>query len=208
MRSAAESSPIRNGRRRGERWIVRVPHEGHTSGSCARSAAMSASASGARYSLIPRLPTATPLRTEIYTTLILTHFPRGPLRQFLTPPRGACTLPPPLPPFHASRARWFANLVITRSPTRHRQRAAQSRGGRAHQGNAWCSRNSGFRVRGRGGVGALRGAPRLDRSRRGRSGAGRGTGRTAQEETGRGQEGSREKGEEGQIGRASCRERV
>ncbi len=38
---------------------------------------MSASASGARYSLIPRLPTATPLRSEIYTTLILTHFPRG-----------------------------------------------------------------------------------------------------------------------------------
>jgi hypothetical protein len=28
---------------------------------------MSAKASGARYSLIPRLPTATPLRTEIYT---------------------------------------------------------------------------------------------------------------------------------------------
>ncbi len=38
---------------------------------------MSANASGARYSLIPRLPTATPLRSEIYTTLILTHFPQG-----------------------------------------------------------------------------------------------------------------------------------
>jgi hypothetical protein len=37
---------------------------------------MSANASGARYSLIPRLPTATPLRPEIYTTLILTHFPQ------------------------------------------------------------------------------------------------------------------------------------
>src|SRR6267142_3234788 len=97
MRSAAESSPIRNGRRRGERWIVRVPHEGHTSGSCARSAAMSASASGARYSLIPRLPTATSLRTEIYTTLILTHFPGGG-PPFLTPPGGTCSLPPPLPP--------------------------------------------------------------------------------------------------------------
>jgi len=56
-----KNSLARSTRRRGERWIVRVPHEGHTSGSCARSAAMSASASGARYSLIPRLPTATPL---------------------------------------------------------------------------------------------------------------------------------------------------
>ena len=72
-----KNSLARSTRRRGERWIVRVPHEGHTSGSCARSAAMSASASGARYSLIPRLPTATPLRTEIYTTLIGTRFPGG-----------------------------------------------------------------------------------------------------------------------------------
>ena len=71
------SSPARKPRRRGERWIVLVPHEGHTSGSCARSAAMSANASGARYSLIPRLPTATPLRSEIYTTLILTHVSHG-----------------------------------------------------------------------------------------------------------------------------------
>ncbi len=68
------SSPARKRRRRGERWIVLVPQEGHTSGSCARSAAMSANASGARYSFIPRLPTATPLRSEIYTTQILTHF--------------------------------------------------------------------------------------------------------------------------------------
>src|SRR5258707_10543463 len=74
MRSGMMSSPARKPRRRGERWIVLVPHEGHTSGSCARSAAMSANASGARYSLIPRLPTATPLRSEIYTTQILTHF--------------------------------------------------------------------------------------------------------------------------------------
>src|SRR5437762_14306737 len=77
MRSGMMSSPARKPRRRGERWIVLVPHEGHTSGSCARSAAMSANASGARYSLIPRLPTATPLRSQIYTTQILTHFSQG-----------------------------------------------------------------------------------------------------------------------------------
>ena len=52
---------------------------------------MSASASGARYSLIPRLPTATPLRTEIYTTLILAHFPWGTLG-FLDAPGGVMYL--------------------------------------------------------------------------------------------------------------------
>ena len=46
--------------------------------------------------------------------------------------------------FHASRTRWFPNLVTTRSLTRHRQRAAQSRGGRTHQGDAWRRRAGGF----------------------------------------------------------------
>jgi hypothetical protein len=50
-------SPGGAGRRRGTRWMLRVQHDGHTNGWCARSAAMSASASGARNSLIPRRPT-------------------------------------------------------------------------------------------------------------------------------------------------------
>ena len=45
---------------------MRVPQEGHTNGSCARSAEMSANASGARYSFTPRLPTAAPLEVLIY----------------------------------------------------------------------------------------------------------------------------------------------
>jgi len=53
---------------------------------------MSASASGARYSLIPRLPTATPLRTEIYTTLVLTHFPQGAPEAILDAPEGGMYL--------------------------------------------------------------------------------------------------------------------
>ena len=46
---------------------------------------MSANASGARYSLIPRLPTATPLRTEIYTAPELAALPPQP-----TPQPGGC----------------------------------------------------------------------------------------------------------------------
>jgi hypothetical protein len=36
--------------------MLRVPHEGHTRGECSRSAAINASASGARYSFIARRP--------------------------------------------------------------------------------------------------------------------------------------------------------
>src|SRR6202008_2672356 len=141
---------------------------------------------------IPRLPTATPLRTEIYTTLVLPHFPWGFLGQFLTPPGGSCTLPPPLPPFHASRTRWFPNFVTARSPTRHRQRAAQSRGGCAHQGDARGGRLGRLYARGRGRAGALRGASRSDRARRGRPGVGGGAGRATQEEARGRQESARQ----------------
>src|SRR5256885_16852178 len=44
-------------RRRGARTMDRVLQEGQTRGMCSRSAAISASASGARYSLMPRRPT-------------------------------------------------------------------------------------------------------------------------------------------------------
>src|SRR5207249_9475940 len=44
-------------RRRGARTMDRVLQEGQTRGTCSRSAAISASASGARYSLMPRRPT-------------------------------------------------------------------------------------------------------------------------------------------------------
>src|SRR2546430_1285106 len=52
------SGPSLLPRRRGARTIDRVPHEGQTRGTCSRSAAIRASASGARYSFIPRRPTA------------------------------------------------------------------------------------------------------------------------------------------------------
>src|SRR4029077_9518765 len=106
-------------------------------------------------------------------------------RAFLTPRGGPSTLPPPLPPFHASRARWFANLVIARSPPRHRQRAAQSRGGRAHQSHARRGGTGGLHGGGRGRVGALRGTAWFDRARRRGPRAVGGAGRAAQEEAGR-----------------------
>src|SRR5205814_5113020 len=52
------SGPSLAPRRRGARTIDRVPHEGQTRGTCSRSAAISASASGARYSFMTRRPTA------------------------------------------------------------------------------------------------------------------------------------------------------
>src|SRR5258705_9959336 len=61
MRSGRGSSSVGGkGRRRGTRCIVRVPHDGHTSGRWSRSAAMSAKASGARNSLMPLRPTDSP----------------------------------------------------------------------------------------------------------------------------------------------------
>jgi hypothetical protein len=50
---------------------------------------MSANASGARYSFTPRLPTPSPLEVLIYTTRILTDFPREvSLREEPGPERG------------------------------------------------------------------------------------------------------------------------
>ena len=52
------SFPAAAPRRRGTRTMERVAQEGQTRGTCWRSAAISAKASGARYSFIPRRPTA------------------------------------------------------------------------------------------------------------------------------------------------------
>src|SRR6266513_1090258 len=80
MRSARGSSSVEGkGRRRGTRCMVRVPHDGHTSGRWSRSAAISASASGARNSLMPLRPTTIRLQ-------------RGNLALFLTASQGGCSL--------------------------------------------------------------------------------------------------------------------
>src|SRR5882672_3239430 len=80
MRSARGSTSVEGkGRRRGTRCMVWVPHDGHTSGRWSRSAAISASASGARNSLMPLRPTTIRLQ-------------RGNLALFLTASQGGCSL--------------------------------------------------------------------------------------------------------------------